>query len=185
MRNTKEKIADAAIRLFAEKGFNGVTTKEISDAAGVSEVTLFRLYENKRNLYQCLIKENLHPYQIQRYLEEDVTYDLETDLRNMAGLMQSTLKKNLPFIKMIVKDHHANNEHKTALGYGFKKSLEAYFHEMHERGALREPPEYALKFYITNIAHAYYEIMFRPGVSFDPDYFNWLVKKVIDAIKRL
>ena len=184
MHSTREKIAEAAIKLFAEKGFNGVTTKEIADAAGVSEVTLFRLFENKRNLYQCIIKENMHPYQIKRYLEEDVTYDLETDLRNIAGLMASTLKKNLPFMQMVFKDHHKNKEHNKALKFEFKASLIHYFKVMHERGALKEKPEFAAKFYMTNISHAYYEAFLKPGATFDPVYFNWLVKKVIEVIRR-
>ncbi|MGE5799532.1 MAG: helix-turn-helix domain-containing protein, partial [Syntrophaceae bacterium] len=39
---TREKILDASLRLFSDKGFLGATTRGIARRAGVAEVTLFR-----------------------------------------------------------------------------------------------------------------------------------------------
>src|SRR5687768_16153552 len=47
-------IMSAAIPLFASKGFDGLTTKEIADAAGVSEALLYRHFESKQALYQAV-----------------------------------------------------------------------------------------------------------------------------------
>lgn len=42
----------AAVRpLFAEKGYKGVTTRELADAAGISEALLFRHFPSKEALY--------------------------------------------------------------------------------------------------------------------------------------
>ncbi len=46
----RARIFDAAARLFAERGFDGVTTRAISDAADVAEGTLFRYAESKAEL---------------------------------------------------------------------------------------------------------------------------------------
>jgi AcrR family transcriptional regulator len=50
-RPTRERILDAGLRTFAEKGFTGATTKEISMKAGVNEVTLFRHFGSKEALF--------------------------------------------------------------------------------------------------------------------------------------
>jgi AcrR family transcriptional regulator len=49
-RQTRQAIAEAAIRLFAERGFEAVTVNEIADAAGVAKVTLFTYFPTKESL---------------------------------------------------------------------------------------------------------------------------------------
>jgi AcrR family transcriptional regulator len=47
----RKAIVVAALPLFARKGFSGTTTKEIAEAAGVSEALLFKHFPSKRHLY--------------------------------------------------------------------------------------------------------------------------------------
>ncbi|HTL57871.1 MAG TPA: TetR/AcrR family transcriptional regulator [Candidatus Limnocylindrales bacterium] len=47
---TKERILDAALHLFREKGLEATTTKEISKRAGIAEGTLFNYFETKEDL---------------------------------------------------------------------------------------------------------------------------------------
>lgn len=47
---TEDRILDAALRVFAEMGFRGATTRRIADEAGVNEVTLFRRFGSKEDL---------------------------------------------------------------------------------------------------------------------------------------
>jgi AcrR family transcriptional regulator len=53
-----ELIASAA-SLFAAKGFNGTTTKEIAKAAGVSEALVFKYFPTKRTLYAAILAEKV------------------------------------------------------------------------------------------------------------------------------
>ncbi|MEM9483710.1 MAG: helix-turn-helix domain-containing protein, partial [Cyanobacteria bacterium P01_F01_bin.116] len=46
--DTQEKILEAAQRLFARRGYGGTTTRDLAQAAGVAEGTLFRHFENKK-----------------------------------------------------------------------------------------------------------------------------------------
>ena len=51
-------IASAA-SLFAAKGFNGTTTKEIAKAAGISEALVFKYFPTKRALYAAILAEKV------------------------------------------------------------------------------------------------------------------------------
>ena len=48
----RKQILDAAAEVFGGKCFHWATTKEIAQAAGVSERTLFLYFENKKELYR-------------------------------------------------------------------------------------------------------------------------------------
>jgi AcrR family transcriptional regulator len=48
LTNTQKKIIDAAIKVFSEKGFEGATTSEIAQEAGVAEGTIFRHFSTKK-----------------------------------------------------------------------------------------------------------------------------------------
>ncbi|WP_375496871.1 TetR/AcrR family transcriptional regulator [uncultured Nostoc sp.] len=45
---TRTRILQAAQRLFAAQGFDGTTTRDLAQAAGVAEGTLFRHFANKK-----------------------------------------------------------------------------------------------------------------------------------------
>lgn len=47
---TKERILQAALRLFRDKGIERTTTKEISNNAGIAEGTLFNYFKTKEDL---------------------------------------------------------------------------------------------------------------------------------------
>src|SRR3984957_6020711 len=47
-------IIKAVRRVFAEKGFDGTTTRELADAAGVSEALLFKHFPNKAALFTAM-----------------------------------------------------------------------------------------------------------------------------------
>src|SRR5580692_754556 len=47
-------ILKAVRRVFAEKGFDGTTTRELADAAGVSEGLLFKHFPNKEALFTAM-----------------------------------------------------------------------------------------------------------------------------------
>ena len=51
----KMEIVRVAMRLFSQRGFRGTTTKEIAQAAGVSEAIIFRHFATKQELYAAII----------------------------------------------------------------------------------------------------------------------------------
>jgi AcrR family transcriptional regulator len=47
-------IIRAVRRVFAQKGFHGTTTRELAEAAGVSEALLFKHFPDKESLYSAM-----------------------------------------------------------------------------------------------------------------------------------
>lgn len=46
--SSRDRILKAAQRLFSHQGFDGTTTRDLAQSAGVAEGTLFRHFANKK-----------------------------------------------------------------------------------------------------------------------------------------
>jgi len=73
--DTETKILQAAQRLFARQGYGGTTTRDLAQAAGVAEGTLFRHFESKKAI---LIKVAADGW-------TELLTDLLTELSEMAN----------------------------------------------------------------------------------------------------
>ncbi len=51
----RQQIIEVAVDLFSRRGFQGTTTREIAQAAGVNEATIFRHFATKSELYAAII----------------------------------------------------------------------------------------------------------------------------------
>ena len=96
---TRQQILDAAGRLFAEKGFEATTTRDIARAAGIASGTLFNYFPSKEALLACLaerageeaIAEVADGSPVGETLEEDLFALLAAGLRKLKHL-----RKHLP-----------------------------------------------------------------------------------------
>lgn len=185
MPTTKDKIIQAAARLFEENGFKSVTTKEIAEKAGVSEVTVFRNFETKRALFSEILKQKTHPFKVHQYLSESATYDLETDVKAIADMMISTLEKNLPLMRMVFRDHPAKGERKRVAhrDAAAKECVLEYFIKMHEMGKISVSPKMAMRFLFSNITGVITKALFHEHEQFDREYFDWMIKKIVQVIQ--
>lgn len=73
--STRDKILKAAQKLFARHGYDGTTTKELAEKAGIAEGTLFRHFTNKKAI--------LVEVATQGWIE--LLTDLLTELSEMAS----------------------------------------------------------------------------------------------------
>jgi len=54
----RQKILDSATELFAQKGYEGASTREIAEAAGVTVPNIYYYYKDKQGLYQATLTES-------------------------------------------------------------------------------------------------------------------------------
>jgi TetR/AcrR family fatty acid metabolism transcriptional regulator len=59
-RNEKrERITDAAIAVFAEKGFHSARVADVAREAGVADGTIYLYFRNKEDLLLCIFEEKM------------------------------------------------------------------------------------------------------------------------------
>lgn len=95
----REQIIQAALLLFAEKGYESTSTKQIAEKAKVSEALIFKHFENKDKLLTYLIKSGYR-----RVLAKNkgmITYQAATIfLTNMIDLPQKLVSEEPLFWKL-------------------------------------------------------------------------------------
>ncbi|MFE5318924.1 TetR/AcrR family transcriptional regulator [Paenibacillus sp. NPDC056579] len=131
----------AVIDLVAQKGYNGVSTKEIAAAAGVNEVTLFRLFGSKQNLLETAFHHFHYTEEMTRLFQEKLVWDLHTDLLLISRTYHELMNRNRKIIQIALKEgsvfagfREKANKHPRKL----KELLSGYFQTMHEKGLLIE-----------------------------------------------
>ena len=66
-RDTKEVILTVALKLFSEKGYDGVGIRDISKEIGIRESALYKHYSGKQDIFNSILKD------IERRYQEEVS----------------------------------------------------------------------------------------------------------------
>ena len=53
--STKEKIIETALELFSQRGYDGVSVRDIARAVGIRESSLYNHFENKRAIFDGIV----------------------------------------------------------------------------------------------------------------------------------
>jgi AcrR family transcriptional regulator len=89
---SRERILEAAARVYSKHGFRGATTRLIAAEAGVNEVTLFRTFGSKGVLLEAVLEENEPCHEVSplpdppRDPERELTEWVQTHLERIRNL---------------------------------------------------------------------------------------------------
>lgn len=53
---TKERITEEALTLFAEKGYKGTSVKNIADAVGIKDASLYNHFKSKQEIFDSIVE---------------------------------------------------------------------------------------------------------------------------------
>ncbi len=142
--DTKERLLQATLELISTRGYQGATTREIAKRAGVSELTLFRKFGNKENLFEEMLKKHTflpHLKDLVRTLDGVPVKEALTiiGISYLEGLQS---RKDL--IRIILSEFNtfpdkarkAHGQFITDMGL----TLEGYIRGLNESGILRSIP---------------------------------------------
>jgi AcrR family transcriptional regulator len=95
------QILEAALEVITQRGYAGATTREIANAAGINEVTLFRRYGTKENLLKAVVEQEakkfaaagIHP-----------TGNLDADLARVVKFYQALMHSRGRIITAIMNE---------------------------------------------------------------------------------
>lgn len=108
MKDTRRSILKSSLEIFSKKGYKEATTLEISKDAGVAEMTLFRQFQTKENLFIETVKIALG---VSFDLEEEIDYhtsfsDFVKELLHQKLLL---ISQNIRLVKMLIRESISHN----------------------------------------------------------------------------
>ncbi|PMP70484.1 MAG: TetR/AcrR family transcriptional regulator [Calditerrivibrio nitroreducens] len=123
--STKDKIVKAAYDCFSEKGYNATTTKEIAKTAGVSEVTLFRYFSTKSDIFKEMLKRySFLPVLYKIKIESD-GIDLQDTLKLIAVKFYNTLLERKQFVRIMLSEINHYSEEIIDIYSNFREELDS------------------------------------------------------------
>src|SRR6185369_5443910 len=108
---SRERLLEAASRVFALQGLRGATTRGIAEAAGVNEITLFRLFGSKERLLAAVLERAATVQASALADDKSWTGDLEKDLQRYAELFNTVLEQNEHLIRTLIGEARRHPEH--------------------------------------------------------------------------
>ncbi len=75
----RQQILDVATQLFARQGYEGTTTRQIAESAGVNEAIIFRHFSTKEDLYWAVIEDQCRIRAGREKLEQAIASGLDDE----------------------------------------------------------------------------------------------------------
>ena len=113
INKTEEKIKDTALMVFAREGYLGAKTKVIAEESGFSEMTLFRKFQTKKNLYDKVMEKNQNKIfnEFQSLFSEKQFDGIDEFLRNLINNIAFLIENNFEYI--IISMHEGPKQSNT------------------------------------------------------------------------
>jgi AcrR family transcriptional regulator len=102
----REKILEAARKVFLESGFAGARTRRIAEEAGITEALLYRFFPSKSAIFQAAVHEPL-----ERFVEELLATTADIDpaegdrrdrLRQVNEMLLQFMADSAPFLAVVL-----------------------------------------------------------------------------------
>ncbi|MGO9386592.1 MAG: TetR/AcrR family transcriptional regulator [Methanobacterium sp.] len=109
---TEQKILDAALTVFAEKGYDGAKIRVIANKSGFTEVTVFNKFKTKRNLYNMIAVRNIDKLTedfssiLKNYRCETPEAFLRTFIKDLAKMFSD----NFEFLHLAIQEASKSQE---------------------------------------------------------------------------
>ena len=103
---TRERILDAALGVFSEKGFHIATMDEVADRAGLGKGTLYRYFANKETLFNELVRLRLEELETKARTILDGKDDVLTMIAKYIRVYFDFFDQNQRLYRLIVQERH-------------------------------------------------------------------------------
>lgn len=105
----REQILESALNVFIKNGYNGATTVDIAKEAGISEVTLFRYFNSKKQIFT----EAIEPILVTS-LKESIVASKDLDpIKKLKYILKDRIRfisDHHEVIKLILMENQINPE---------------------------------------------------------------------------
>ncbi len=142
IEDRREQIMDAALRVFANKGFDRASNKDIAREAGITTGLIYHYFESKGALLKSLLEERSPLYQIRQLYNETEPQPPDLLLRSLANRVLDLVedRKIQPVFRIFLPELLFNQTISNLGLMGIQEGtryLEAYLQKQMEAGVLR------------------------------------------------
>ena len=137
---TRERIIQAAYTVFGNKGYAAATTRAIAAEAGVNEVTLFRHFGSKKNLFKEMVDAFYDFAGLGSIPQRFFTGDLRQDLNMIGSRIVEVLKERKQIYRLLLSEVEAESEVRetmVTLPRRVRELLAQYFKTQISQGTMR------------------------------------------------
>jgi AcrR family transcriptional regulator len=101
--DAEARILASAAAMFANSGYNGVSTRDIASGAQVNEVTIYRHYPRKRDLYVAVLDAELQQVKLRGDLLARVAEagDAKTAVDRTFELIVATMTQRQELLRLV------------------------------------------------------------------------------------
>ncbi len=137
-QDTREKIVKTSLRLFSIYGFSNTTTKLIAKESGVNEVTIFRYFGNKNNLFQEATKDYVEALKFIDRVDKIYELDFEEVILKIGLEYLNLCFDNEYIYKVQLKMQDNIKEfERLKLSKTYIKGFEIYLSSLKKKGTLK------------------------------------------------
>lgn len=106
----RQMILDAALGLFAQKGYGSTTVREILDVAGITAPSLYYYFGSKEGLYMELMKThcNLIDEVLARHIHK--THNAKQRLKNLVGKIFEHVIEDRNFFRLMFSIYYGPSQ---------------------------------------------------------------------------
>lgn len=101
---TEDRILQVTLELMQDKGFRAVTIRDIAQASGVSEMTVFRHFKTKKGVLEAAVSRYSFMPSFTEIFDKKILHELETDLSLIAATYLNLMKKNRPIFLIAIQE---------------------------------------------------------------------------------
>ncbi|WP_189863789.1 TetR/AcrR family transcriptional regulator [Streptomyces poonensis] len=111
--STRERILDAAADILRTRGVAHATTKEIAQATGVSEPTLYKYFPDKERLLLAVLEERVPG--LSQVTVRPGEGDVEENLTELAHAALTFYQRSIPMLGALLADPRRMAAHREAM----------------------------------------------------------------------
>ena len=108
MQLRRQQIIDAALKLFAEKGYEKATIKDISETAGTSQGLLYHYFRSKEELLATVIESHSFITQLHNIISSTHTKPVRQVLYEITIGFYNLLASNKEFVSIVLREMQTN-----------------------------------------------------------------------------
>jgi len=106
VRERRERLIDAAIRVFMEKGFHNATVRDIGRAASMTQGTIYNYVSSKDDILYLVCDRIVAEYNDQARKALDTTHDPVGRVRSAVRAISEVMYRHRREIRLIYQDSH-------------------------------------------------------------------------------